>query len=162
MHLLFLSITLLGRTVTMSSVIHSWAEIPKDRTKLSSLHPGFVPLVAQNDAAFENIFSSKTIEDFRAGWAHLRGNFPTNVPSSGYIEDICSATIATGREISLQITRPDATEGNDVSKPLPVLFVLHGGGKLDCLPWPSSSDASRMGGRLSRDRGWYDTDLLRT
>jgi hypothetical protein len=93
---------------------------------LSEINQDFAPLVPSVNKAFEKIWTYKDMTEFRGNWTTTRGTYPAFVPTEGFDITHQMVPIPGGLELEIRIWKPqDAKAGEK----LPLLYVLHGGGK---------------------------------
>lgn len=93
---------------------------------LSKMNEDFAPLVPGVNKAFEKIWTYKDMTEFRGNWTTTRGTYPAFVPTEGFDITHQMVPIPGEHELEIRIWKPqDAKAGEK----LPLLYVLHGGGK---------------------------------
>ena len=97
----------------------------KKNAWMSAVNPDFAPLIPGVDAAFNQILTYKDMMEFRSNWTKTRASYADYVPSDGFNITYRNALTSDGTVLELRLSRP-STAGD---QPLPLLFVLHGGGK---------------------------------
>jgi acetyl esterase/lipase len=97
---------------------------PNQHAWMSQIHPEFRELVPTLDEAFRKIWTFDSIEEFRDHWTVVRSNYSAYIPTQGFEIDHQMIPLPDGVAIEIRIYRPMLnTKG-----PLPLLFVMHGGG----------------------------------
>lgn len=87
------------------------------------IDPEFAPLFDTSKSTFDKIWSAD-LNDCRNSWlAPVEEEIPLGPKLSELISRVDSVTVSDGEKIQILIYSPKS-----ISKPLPLLFVTHGGG----------------------------------
>ena len=115
---------------------------------MSTIDPDFALLTPTINEAFEKIWTYKDMAEFRGNWVQTRQRFASNIPSDGFDITHEQVPVADNAEIEIRIYRPQGSTRDD----LPLMFVLHAGGRTRCSPVVETQDllSQRLGRRWPR------------